>query len=77
MNNIAAIVQLVEIPWRGEVELAAGLDDGAIVLVDRWYTDERQGHVDPSTFPSLIGADIQDLQARVHQTDVAWIPSWV
>jgi len=71
VNKIAAIVQLVEMPWSGEVELAAGLDDGAIVLVDRWYIDERKGHVDASTFPSLIGADIQDLQARVHQKDVA------
>jgi hypothetical protein len=44
-EEIAAIVQLVEMPWRGEVELAAELDDGAIVLVDRWYTDERRGHV--------------------------------
>jgi hypothetical protein len=64
-------------PWRGEVELAAELDDGAIVLVDRWYTDERRGHVEPTTFPSLIGTDIQDLQDRVHQKDVAWIRSWV
>ena len=35
------IVALAEMPWRGEAELAAELDDGDVVLVDRWYTDER------------------------------------
>jgi hypothetical protein len=29
-------VALVEMPWRGEVELAAKLDDGDVVSVDRW-----------------------------------------
>ena len=53
-------------PWRGEVELAAELDDGAIVLVDRWYTDERQGHVHRHEFSALIGTDIQALRDRVH-----------
>ena len=62
------IVALVEMPWRGEVELAAELDDGDVVLVDRWYTDERNGHVDLSTFPSLIGTDIEALRDRVHQS---------
>ena len=63
------IVALVEMPWRGAVELAAELDDGDVVLVDRWYTDERSGHVDLSTFPSLIGTDIKALRDRVHQQD--------
>ena len=71
------IVALVEMPWRGGVELAAELDDGDVVLVDRWYTDERSGHVDLSTFPSLIGTDIEALRDRVHQQDVIWIRSWV
>ena len=71
------IVALAEMPWRGEVELAAELDDGDVVLVDRWYTDERSGHVDLSMFPSLIGTDIEALRVRVHQQDVNWIRSWV
>jgi hypothetical protein len=62
VNNISAIVQLGEMPWRGEVELAAELADGDMVIVDRWYADERQGHVHPATFSSLIGTDIKDLQ---------------
>ena len=37
-GELANIVALVEMPWRGEVELAAELDDGDVVLVDRWYT---------------------------------------
>ena len=64
-------------PWRGEVELGAELDDGDVAVVDRWYTDERQGHVHPSTFPSLIGTDIETLQDSVQKEDVAWIRSWV
>ena len=76
-GELANIVALVEMPWRGEVELAAELDDGDVVLVDRWYTDERSGHVDLSTFPSLIGTDIEALRDRVHQKDVNWIRSWV
>ena len=75
--NLPNIVALVEMPWRGEVELAAELDDGDVVLVDRWYTDERNGHVDLSTFPSLIGTAIEVLRDRVHQQDVNWIRSWV
>jgi hypothetical protein len=71
------IVALAEMPWRGEVELAAELDDGDVVLVDRRYTDERNEHVDLSTFPSLIGTDIEALRDRVHQQDVIWIRSWV
>ena len=71
------IVALAEMPWRGEAELAAELDDGDVVLVDRWYTDERNGHVDLSMFPSLIGTDIEALRDRVHQQDVNWIRSWV
>ena len=74
---MAHIVDLVEMPWRGEVELAAELDNDAIVLVDRWYTDERHGHVHPSTFASLVGTDIQELHDRVHRQDVSWIRSWV
>jgi hypothetical protein len=70
-------VALIEMPWRGEVELAAELDDGDIVFVDRWYSDERCGHVDPSTFPSLIGTDIEALRDRVHRQDVNWIGSRV
>ena len=64
-------------PCRGEVELAAELDDGNVVLVDRWYSDERRGDVDPSTFPSLVGTAIQALQDRVHRQDVNWMRSWV
>ena len=75
--NLPNIVALVEMPWRGEVELAAELDDGDVVLVDRWYTGERNGHVDLSTFPSLIGTDIEALRDRLHQQDVNWIRSWV
>ena len=71
------IVALAEMPWHGEVELAAELDDGDVVLVDRWYTDERAGHVDSSTFPSPIGTDIEALRDRVHQLDVNWIRSSV
>ena len=67
---------LVEVPSRGEVELAAELDDGDVVRVDRWHSDERSGHVDPSTFPSLIGTDIEALRDRVHEQDVHWIRSW-
>ena len=73
----ANIVALVEMPRRGEIELAAELDDGNVVLVDRWYSDERGGLVDPHAFPSLIGTDIQALWDRVHEQDVDWIRSWV
>jgi len=39
VKHIPVIVQLVEMPWRGEVEL----DDGAIVLVDRWTPTSARG----------------------------------
>jgi hypothetical protein len=69
------IVALVEMPWRGEVEFAAELDDGDVVLVDRWYTNERSGHVDLSTFPSLIGTDIEALGIASTSRGVNWIRS--